>query len=58
MEELRAHLRQERVPEDQPAEAGPAKYPYTNNTVADFVDIVSMTKVCSTRHHRQTMHIS
>lgn len=41
VEELRLLLKREKVPEDLPAEAGPAKYPYTNNSVADFSDMVS-----------------
>ncbi|KAL3138800.1 hypothetical protein ABBQ32_005642 [Trebouxia sp. C0010 RCD-2024] len=39
VEELRLLLKREKVPEDLPAEAGPAKYPYTNNSVADFSDM-------------------
>ena len=41
VEELRALLKQEQVPEDLPAETGPTKYPYTHNSVAEFVGLVS-----------------
>lgn len=51
VQELRFLLKQEKVPEDLPAEAGPAKYPYTNNSVADFIDMVS-PQVSHDMHHR------
>ena len=55
MEELRVLLKEEKVPEDLPAETGPAKYPYTINSVADFVDLVSFKCSSVLKHSMQAM---
>ena len=54
VEELRVLLKEEKVPEDLPAETGPAKYPYTNNSVADFVGLVSFK--CVLKRSMQAMY--
>ena len=44
VEELVVDLKQRRIPGAWPPEAGPNKYPYTNNSVDDFVDLASSCK--------------